>query len=237
MSKLNTTAAAVLALGIFAGLAMLGYQLADTALAIKKMDRTVVVKGLAEKEFPADVVIWPISFSVAGNDLTKLYDSLDSQASQIRTFLQQHGISQADVTLSAPAITDKSAQQYNNSRAQFRYTANQTVTVYSHEIAVVRQVMSQLSSLGKQGIVLQGGYQSRPQYLFTRLNEVKPAMIEEATKKARMVAQKFAADSDSTLGKIKRASQGQFTISSRDNNNPQIKKVRVVSTVEYYLAD
>ena len=62
-------------------------------------------------------------------------------------------------------------------------------------------------------------------------------MIEQATRKAREVAQKFAADSNSVLGKIRKASQGQFSITARDKNNPHIKKVRVVSTVDYYLSD
>lgn len=98
--------------------------------------------------------------------------------------------------------------------------------------------MSSLSDLGKEGIVFTGGnYQSQTEYIFTRLNEIKPEMIEEATRQAREVAQKFAADSQSTLGKIKKASQGQFSINDRDKNNPHIKKIRVVSTVEYYLSD
>ena len=80
-------------------------------------------------------------------------------------------------------------------------------------------------------------YQGRTEYLFTRLNDVKPEMIEEATTKAREVAEKFAQDSQSKLGKIKRASQGQFSINDRDRQNPHIKKIRVVSTVEYYLSD
>jgi hypothetical protein len=102
----------------------------------------------------------------------------------------------------------------------------------------VRNAMKGLAELGKQGIVFSGGnYESRTEYLFTRLNDIKPAMIEEATTKAREVAQKFAEDSGSRLGKIRRASQGQFSISDRDRNNPHIKKVRVVSTVEYYLSD
>ena len=135
-----------------------------------------------------------------------------------------NGIDAGDITLSAPAITDKSAQQYGNTPVgQFRYTAQQTVTVYSRQIAAVRNVMSKLSELGKQGIVItRGDYQAQTEYLFTRLNEVKPEMIEEATKKAREVAGKFAEDSASTLGKIKRASQGQFSITARDNNNPHI---------------
>ena len=98
--------------------------------------------------------------------------------------------------------------------------------------------MGSLSELGKKGIVFTGGdYQSQTEYLFTRLNEVKPEMVEEATREAREVAEKFAADSQSTLGKIKRASQGQFSIRERDKQNPHIKRVRVVSTVEYYLSD
>ncbi len=98
--------------------------------------------------------------------------------------------------------------------------------------------MKALSKLGKQGIVFTAGnYQTQTEYIFTRLNEVKPEMIEEATRKAREVAQKFASDSQSALGKIKRASQGQFSILPRDKNNPHIKKIRVVSTIEYYLSD
>ena len=123
-------------------------------------------------------------------------------------------------------------------RAEFRYTAEQIVTVYSPEVEHVRGVMDKLAELGRQGIAFAGGeYANQPEYLFTRLNEVKPAMIEEATTKAREVAEKFAADSGSRLGKIRQASQGQFSIEARDRNNPHIKKVRVVSTVEYYLSD
>ena len=136
-------------------------------------------------------------------------------------------------------ITDRSAQQYGgDNRAEFRYVASRMVTVYSENIEGVRAVMNELPELGKRGIVLTGGdYQSQTEYIFTRLNEVKPEMIEEATRNAREVAQKFAADSQSRLGKIRRASQGQFSISERDRNNPHIKQVRVVSTVEYYLSD
>lgn len=98
--------------------------------------------------------------------------------------------------------------------------------------------MQTLSDLGQKGIAFSGeDYEVRTNYLFTQLNELKPAMIEEATKNARAVAEKFAQDSKSRLGKIKSAFQGQFTIENRDNSTPYIKKIRVVSTVEYYLSD
>lgn len=224
---------------IFLGLATLGYILGSAAIKFKEYERTVTVKGLSEREYDADVVIWPIQFTVASNDLEALYGSIESNTSRIRNFLEKNGISAEEISTSSPAITDKSAQQYgNNSKAEFRYTAIQTVTVYSGNIKAVRSVMEELSVLGKTGIVFTAAnYQAQTEYLFTRLNEVKPEMIEEATRNAREVALKFAADSKSSLGKIKRASQGQFSINPRDKNNPHIKKVRVVSTVEYYLSD
>ena len=239
MQKTGIAGASVLGLFLFLGLAALGYLLGAAAIEFKEYERTVTVKGLSEREYQADIVIWPLQFTAASNDLGEMYRSIDDSTRRIRAFLEQAGIGSDEITVSSPAITDKSAQQYGNQgRAEFRYTATQTVTVYSSDIGLVRQVMQRVSDLGKQGIVFTGGnYQAQTEYLFMRLNEIKPEMIEEATRKAREVAEKFAADSKSALGKIKAASQGQFTISDRDKNNPHIKKIRVVSTVAYYLSD
>lgn len=239
MQKINEASALVLGVFILLGLSALGYLLGNAAIEYKQFDRSVTVKGLSEHEYDADIVIWPIQFTAAGNDLGTLYNSIEENTAKIKLFLGRNGISPEEITFASPAITDKSAQQYgNNAKPEFRYTALQTVTVYSTNIQSVRIVMSSLSELGKQGIVFTGGdYQSQTEYMFTRLNEVKPEMIEEATRKAREVAEKFASDSQSRLGKIRKASQGQFSISARDKNNPHIKKIRVVSTVEYYLSD
>lgn len=229
----------ILGVCIFLGLSALGYLLGSSAIKFKEYERSVTVKGLAERELDADIVIWPIQFTAAGNDLEELYEAIDSNTTRISEFLAGKGIEKREISFTTPAITDKSVQEYGNqTRAEFRYAAVQTVTVYSKEIDAVRKVMGELSELGKQGIVFTGGnYQAQTEYLFTRLNEIKPEMIEEATRKAREVAEKFASDSKSTLGKIRKASQGQFSISDRDRNNPHIKNVRVVSTVEYYLSD
>ena len=229
----------ILGFFIFLGLSSLGYFLGSSAIKYKLFERTVSVKGLSEREYKADILIWPIQFSAADNDLGKLYKSLEHDRDVIVGFLKAQGISEDEITLSQPTVRDKVAQSYGNDRpVTYRYTANQIITVYSKNIDAARAVMNQLAALGKQGIAFSGDpYRNRVEYIFTRLNEVKPDMIEEATNKAREVAQKFAKDSDSQLGKIKRASQGQFSISQRDKNNPHIKKVRVVSTVEYYLSD
>lgn len=238
MTQPKTTEAALLGACLIVGLAVLGYLLGQAVIDYREYERSVTVKGLSEREYPADIVIWPIRFTVASNDLNQLYTELDRSESAIQRFLSGNGIEAGEISTNQPKLTDKDAQNWGDNQAQFRYTADQTVTVYSSNIDKVRGVMSQLSQLGRQGIVLSGNeYQTNPEYLFTRLNDVKPDMVEEATRNAREVAQKFAEDSQSSLGRIKQASQGHFSISPRDNNTPHIKKVRVVSTVEYYLAD
>ncbi len=235
----NKSSAFILGLFVFLGLAVLGYLLADAAIRYKEYERTVTVKGLAEQEQPADIVIWPVQFTIANNDLPELYDAIEKSADKIRKYLETNGIASSEITVTSPAITDKSAQSYGNTQqAEFRYSAVQVVTVYSQNIDQVQRVMTGLPQLGKQGIAFTGGnYETRPEYIFASLNDIKPDMIEQATTKAREVATKFANDSGSKLGKIKRASQGQFSITGRDKNNPHIKRIRVVSTVEYYLSD
>ncbi|MBN1521741.1 MAG: SIMPL domain-containing protein [Candidatus Aureabacteria bacterium] len=235
----NKVSAFLLGGFIFLGLSSLGYLLGSSTIRFKEYERSVTVKGLSEREYDADIVLWPIQFTEASNDLEQLYSSIEESTLKIKEFLKEGGIKEEEITISSPTITDRSAQRYgDNQKSEFRYTAAQAVTVYSKNIKAVQSIMSSLSQLGKKGIVFTGdNYQSRTEYLFTRLNEIKPEMIEEATRKAREVAQKFAIDSQSTLGKIKKAYQGQFSIEDRDKNNPHIKKVRVVCTVEYYLSD
>ena len=239
MNNKSIYSSLVLGIFIFLGLAVLGYLLGQSAIRVKEYERTVRVKGLSEREYPADIVIWPIQFTEVNNDLSALYSSLEENTGKIKHFLKENNIEAAEMTISPPAITDRLAQQYGGSRpAEFRYSSVQTVTVYSKKVEQVRQTINRLADLGKQGIIFTGDdYRTSTQYIFNRLNEIKPGMVEEATTKAREVAVKFAKDSNSKLGKIKRASQGQFSILARDKNNPHIKKIRVVSTVEYYLSD
>lgn len=226
---------ALLALGLL-GAAWVG---GGAALEFKRMERSVTVKGLAEREVPADRAIWPIRYSETGNDLPALNARLEKSAATIVAFLRDKGFTAEEVAESAPSIVDKQAQAYGDASQQpFRYAATNLVTVFTDKVDLVRSSRRELVDLGKQGIAITGDeYQARVEYIYTGLNSLKPGMVEEATRNAREVAQKFAADSDSSLGKIRRAGQGQFSIEDRDSNTPYVKKVRVVSTVEYYLAD
>ena len=224
----------LVALGLAAG----GYFVGNGFVAARALERTVEVKGLAEREVPADTAIWPLQFSVAGNELEPLLNQVEKQGEQVRAFLMLRGFTEAEISTGAPAINDRLAQAYGEQNVRFRYSVSQVVTVFTSNVEAVRGAGRELLELGKAGIVFaQDNYEFRTQYLFNGLNEIKPGMIEEATRNGREVAQKFAEDSASRLGKIRTARQGQFSITDRDSDNPHIKNVRVVSTLEYYLAD
>jgi len=222
---------------LLVGFLGLGYLLSSSIVDIKKMERTVEVKGLSEREVPADIAIWPITFSMADNDLSNLYQTIQDKNAKVVAFLKAQGFTDSEITISAPSVVDKLAREYDSSYgAKFRYTASSTITLYSNQVDKARESMIKVVDLGREGIAIAGDSYST-QFIYSKLNDIKPAMIEEATKNAREAADKFAKDSDSSLGKIKRANQGTFSIENRDSSTAHIKKVRVVSTVEYYLSD
>ncbi len=236
---MNTKTSIILGSLIALGLFSLGYSLGGSIVKVKEFERSVHVKGLSQKEVKANVVIWPIAYLRASNDLSELYDSLDKDTQKIQSFLKEKSFLSDEITVKAPVITDKMAQGYgDNKNIKFRYSAVKVVTVYTDRIDLARESIIEIAKLGKTGVTFRNNsYENEVEYIFSGLNKIKPEMIAESTKNARASAQKFAEDSQSSLGKIKKAYQGQFSISPRDKNTPYIKSVRVVSTIEYYLSD
>ena len=218
-----------------AGLIVLGLCLPKAVKELKSYDRTVNVKGLCEKEVKADKVIWPLAFKTSGNDLNAVYAEIDRNIKTITDFLKQGGISENEITMSVPSISDKYANEYGTNDRIYRYVATSILTVCTNEVDKVLALMAKQADLVRGGIPLYSDWEIRTDFLFEGLNAIKPEMIEEATKNAREVAVKFAKDSESKLGKIKSANQGTFSIEDRDSNTPYIKKVRVVTNVTYYL--
>jgi hypothetical protein len=202
-------------------------------------ERSVTVKGLSEREVPADKVIWPLVYKELGNDPSELYQRFEKKNSMVVAFLKKYGLSEKEITINPPQIKDRFADSWSQTGISDRYVASSVIIVSSVQVELVREIMMQQTELMKAGIALVSEEygNNMVRYEFTGLNDVKPEMIEESTKNARMAAEKFAKDSDSELGKIRRATQGQFSIMDRDGNTPHIKNVRVVSTVEYYICD
>lgn len=221
------------------GLLLLGVFIERGFSEFAGRDRSVNVKGLAEMEVPADKVTWPLVYKSLGNDLNALYEEIKRSNQTITGFLKEKGLTDKEISINAPVIVDMKAERYgNNQDSPYRYNVTTVITVTSSKVELVRSLITEQGELLKRGIAITAGdYQYNVQYEYTGLNTIKPQMIEEATKNARQAAEKFAQDSESKLGKIRHANQGQFSISDRDPNTPHIKKVRVVTTIDYSLED
>lgn len=225
--------------------AIIGLAIVGLGLALKAgidrftdRDRVVTVRGLCEKEVPANKVTWPIVTKEAGNDLFTIYSKIKANNAAIVDFLKSNGIDEAEISINAPQVFDMAAERYGSQDVVYRYKVTNVVVVTSEKVGLVQKLIGKQTDLMKQGIaVIDGDYNFQTIYEYTNLNSVKPEMIAEATANAREAADKFASDSHSKLGKIQTATQGQFSINDRDQFTPNIKTIRVVTYITYYLQD
>ena len=221
-----------LMIGLIVGAILLG----NAIKASRADDRIVSVKGLCEREVKADRVICPFAYKEGGNNLQQLYNTIEQKNGVIIDFLKDAGLEEQEITVAAPKVVD-TRTEWSGSQNQYNYIITSVVTVCTDKVDKIVQLQSRQGELLQKGIATTNNWEYQTVYSFTGLNEIKPAMIEIATKNARETAEKFAEDSNSELGKIKRATQGQFTITDRDSNTPYMKNVRVVTSVDYYLKD
>lgn len=221
-----------LMIGLIVGAILLG----SAIKAVRADDRVVSVKGLCEREVKADRVICPFAYKEGGDNLQELYMTIEEKNGIIIDFLKEAGIASADISVAAPKVLD-TRTEWSGSQNRYAYIVTSVVTVCTDKVDEIIRLQSRQGELLQKGIAMANNWEYQPVYSFTQLNEIKPSMIETATKNARETAEKFAADSESELGKIKRATQGQFSITDRDSNTPYMKNVRVVTSVDYYLKD
>ena len=203
--------------------------------------RTVTVKGLAEKDVKSDLAVWNIRFQSANNLLSSAKKDIENQEETIRSFLKTSGFSETEVITQGLSMQDAYADSYRDRNAiPTRYTLTQTLTVRSNQVDLVAKTYPQIGDLVSNGVNL-SAYGNTVSYLFTDLNTIKPSMLKQATQNAREAANEFAQNSGAQVGKIRSANQGVFSILPREDipdqsEREQInKKIRVVSTVEYYL--
>lgn len=208
---------------------------------LKTSDRYVTVKGVAEREVQADLALWPIRFVATGNTLEQAQEKARSSREAIYAFLELQAIDKNAVELQRLDVTDTRANPYQGEGEQ-KFIINQTLMVRSTQIDRIRQAAQNVSELVDSGVLLTTDYgPGGPTYLFSGLNDIKPAMIAEATASAREAAQQFARDANARVGGLRRANQGVFQILARDQapgiseQQQPVKTVRVVSTVDYYL--
>lgn len=203
---------------------------------IARADKTVSVRGLAEREVDADLAVWPLTFSLGSNDLTELQKDILAKTEIVKSYLAEYELSGDDFTVQSPSITDNSMNPYmDKNQVRYTYIAETVVLVRSSKVEQVKKAQGDSLKLMSDGIAVSKDYKSKISFEFTKLNDIKPQMIAEATKNARTAAEQFARDSGSKVGKIKRASQGLFSIEDAAADLSERKTIRVVTTVEYLL--
>ncbi len=224
--------AAVLAAGMVAG----GYLLGDGLVRAREADRSVTVRGLAEREVTADLATWTIAYSATAPDLATAQADVDGDSDAIRAFFRDLGFPADDLQ-----PTGVNVSQFTDNMGATRFTVRQRMTLRSTDIVRAQSAVRRQFELVRRGVVLEEG--SGMTYAFTRLNSVKPAMVAAATRDARAAAEQFAKDSGTSVGAIKQATQGYFEVTARDGDSgggwgvsdTPYKKVRVVTTVVFYL--
>lgn len=233
--------AIVLALGLIIGGWFIGHGFVSARVA----DRSVIVKGVAERVVTADIGLWPLRFVATDDVMAAAQARLESQRRAVMSFLRRHGIDSTMTELQGLEVVDTRANPYGGVTAATRYIVSMSIMVRSDDPGRIQATSQQVGELLDAGVVLSsgpgGGFGGGPTFLFTRLNDLKPEMIAEATASARKAAEQFAKDSKTALGGIRRANQGVFEILPRDQapgitESTQLQKtLRVVTTVEYLL--
>jgi hypothetical protein len=224
-------AAGVLALGMVAG----GYLLGNGLVRAREADRSVTVRGLAEREAMADLATWTIAYSSTAPDLATAQAGVDRDTASIRSFFGELGFPAESLQ-----PTGVNVSQFTDN-GEPKFTVRQRMTLRSNDIKRAQNAVKRQFELVRRGVVLEEG--SGMAYTFTKLNDIKPAMVAEATRDARASAEQFAKDSGTSVGTIKQATQGYFEINARDGDSgggwgvsdTPYKKVRVVTTVDFYL--
>jgi len=235
--------ALLIAIGLFAG----GWALGAQIKAIRLSDRSVTVKGLAERTVKSDLAVWSLNYKETGDDLSVLYAKTEADKKTIVQFLTQQGLQPSEIELGIVQVTDTQANENGDRfRPLHRYIVEQDITARTPHVDLIASASHETMKLLQAGIVLEGN--SGLIYKFTGLNSVKPDMISEATRNARAAAERFASDSGCKVGSIRQASQGTFSILAAnsgganeeaawgsDDNSSLMKTVRVVSSIQYDL--
>jgi hypothetical protein len=234
--------ALILAIGLAVGGALVGSGFARA----KSADRYVTVKGVTEREVRADLAIWPLHVVAADNDLNIAHARLEKSIAGVRQFLAAQGLDTTKIELTGFSVSDAQANEYSGERRGSRYILKQTVVLRSSDVDKILAASQRVGDLASVGVSLSSGGEygpsgGGPTFIFSGLNKLKPPMIAEATAHAREAADQFARDSHSSLGGIRQANQGVFEILPRDEapgiteGSQVAKRVRVVSTVDYFL--
>ena len=223
-----------------AGLALAGLSVGQGLERFRLADRTVTVKGLAEKDVPSDFAIWTVAFRRGGNGFGEVQKALAGDRDAVLAFLKARGFGDDEIEARPLAVQDLFAREYGGGNQPLRFNGTGQVRVKSARVDAVLAAALGIDPLIQAGVQLSNEGPAGPQFQLRGFNDVKAPLLSEATRNAREQAQKFAAEAGATLGPLKSANQGVITISGvdgmdHDSGGSRTKRLRVVSTFVYEL--
>lgn len=210
-----------------------GIILGCAASAFINKDRQVTVKGLSEREVPANIVSWSFTTSITGDALPALYAEVQATNAKVVKFLRDNGLSDEEITVLPPEVDDRISNRWSNERIPFNYKLTTPISVSSTNVALVQEIVMKQGDLIREGIAIGGDNSLR--YDYTGFQELKQEMVEEALANAKVTAAQITGSFGSRPGKVITADQGQFSIYSK-SDNPSMMKVRGVATITYSIA-
>jgi len=241
MNKENQGGLFFLGLFVAIGLAVSGYFIGQTLYNSKVALNTAEVKGLAERRVKADRVNWTIAYTVSGSkkeEIPNLYEKAEKHKVTIKNLLKENGFTEDEIQSGVLRYEFLEYRDENQKLVDETHKLTGTISVESNNVEQVSKVRSNVNKLISEGIDIEN---RDPLYHFTKLNTIKPEMLSEATKNARIAANEFAKNANVTVGKIRSARQGNFFVrdaGEQYGDTAKIEKdVRVVTTITFYLND
>ena len=221
------------------GMTCAGYFIGQTMYNAKVALNIAEAKGLAERRVTANIVNWNMDFTLSSSkksDLALLYKRAEELQKRISSILQSQGFEESEIDLGIIDYQYRSIRDDKNILISQSYSLNAEIELESDKVKLVKAARKELNKLIAQGINLNN---HDPKYMFTELNKIKPDMLKEATKNARIAAGEFASHAGVKVGGIRNARQGNFYIrdagSDYGDTHKIEKDVRVVTNISFYL--
>jgi hypothetical protein len=203
MKNENTLNAAFIGICVAIGIAIGGYFIGQTMYNAKVALNTAEAKGLAEQRVKADRANWNLVFSVAGKrreDIAQLYQTAEEHQKTITDLLIDNGFEQDEIEIGVIDYRYREYRDRNQNLIDQTHELTGSIEVETEKVRLVSKVRANVNKLIAQGINISN---EEPAYRFTKLNDIKPEMLREATKNARLVANEFAESAGVSVGGIR----------------------------------
>jgi len=241
MSDTKQSGLFFIGLFIAIGLALSGYFIGQTMYNAKVALNTAEAKGLAERRVKADRANWNIGYTVKGkerSEISEMYNKAEQHQQTIVKILKDNGFDDNEIAIGVLDYRYQEFRDENNKLVDQGHSLYGNITVETQKVEQVSKARSNVSRLIARGIDIKN---MAPVYSFTKLNEIKPDMLSEATKNARIAANEFAENAGVNVGGIRSAYQGSFFIRDAGEEYGDTRKidkdVRVVTTITFYLTE